>query len=161
MFATSAFDGLLKESAPTVKVGLSIDSNLVEISPIADEVPMNEVGSVLASYRRRRRYHRLRDGSFIDLRNADLDELDTIATDLDLDERQLNAGTIEIPAYQAFLLDSDLPDEAKSESFIRYVDDVKVIDPKRYRVPESLRGVLRGYQIEGFQWLSTLCDKGF
>ena len=161
VFATSAFDGLLKESAPTVKVGLSIDSNLVEISPIADEVPMNEVGSVLASYRRRRRYHRLRDGSFIDLRNADLDELDTIATDLDLDERQLNAGTIEIPAYQAFLLDSDLPDEAKSESFIRYVDDVKVIDPKRYRVPESLRGVLRGYQIEGFQWLSTLCDKGF
>ena len=49
VFATSAFDGLLKESAPTVKVGLSIDSNLVEISPIADEVPMNEVGSVLAS----------------------------------------------------------------------------------------------------------------
>ena len=161
VFATAAFDGLLKESSPTVKVGLSIDSNLVEISPIADEVPMNEVGSVLASYRRRRRYHRLRDGSFIDLRNADLDELDTIATDLDLDERQLNAGVIEIPSYQAFLLDSDLPDEAKSESFLRYVNDVKVIDPKRYQVPESLRGVLRGYQVEGFQWLSTLCDKGF
>ena len=161
VFATAAFDGLLKESSPMVKVGLSIDSNLVEISPIADEVPMSEVGSVLASYRRRRRYHRLRDGSFIDLRNADLDELDTIATDLDLDERQLNAGTIEIPAYQAFLLDSDLPDGTKSESFIRYVNDVKVIDPKRYQVPESLHGVLRGYQIEGFQWLSTLCDKGF
>lgn len=161
VFSTAAFDGMLKESAPTVKVGLSIDSNLVEISPVADEVPMNEVGSLLASYRRRRRYHRLRDGSFVDLKDADLDELDTVAVDFGLTERQLNEGGIELPGYQAFLLDSDVSDTEKSASFRAYVDDVKVIDPRRYEVPQSLRGVLRPYQVEGFQWLSTLCDKGF
>ena len=161
VFSTAAFDGLMRESSPTVKVGLSIDSNLVEISPIASEVPMNEVGSVLNSYRRRRRYHRLRDGSFVDLQHADLAELDAVASDLDLNEEQLNAGRIEVPGYQAFLLDSQLPDETKSASFNRYVSDVKVIDPQRYAVPEALHGILRPYQVEGFQWLATLCDKGF
>ena len=42
-----------------------------------------------------------------------------------------------------------------------YVNDVKIVDPKRYEVPERLKTVLRPYQVEGFQWLSTLWDKGF
>ena len=50
---------------------------------------------------------------------------------------------------------------AKSESFVDYVNDVKIIDPKRYEVPSNLKNVLRPYQVEGFQWLSTLWDKGF
>ena len=33
VFSTAAFDGMMMPSSPTVKVGLSIDSNLVEISP--------------------------------------------------------------------------------------------------------------------------------
>ena len=35
VFSTAAFDGMMMPGSPTVKVGLSIDSNLVEISPIA------------------------------------------------------------------------------------------------------------------------------
>ena len=161
VFSTAAFDGMMMPSSPTVKVGLSIDSNLVEISPIANEVPMNEVGALLNSYRRNRRYHRFRDGTFVDLKNADLHELDQIATDLDLDERQIDSGRITIPGYQAFLLDAQVDDDGKSESFVDYVNDVKIIDPKRYEVPSNLKNVLRPYQVEGFQWLSTLWDKGF
>ena len=161
VFSTSAFDGMMQPNAPTVKVGLSIDSNLVEISPIADEIPMNEVGALLDSYRRKRRYHKLKNGTFVDLRDADLHELDQVATDLDLNEQQLDSGTIKIPGYQAFLLDAQVDDSEKSASFMDFVNDVKIIDPERYQVPERLRGVLRPYQVEGFQWLSTLWDKGF
>lgn len=114
VFSTAAFDGLMSLSKPSVKVGLSVESNLVEISPIADEVPMNEVGALLDSYRRRRRYHRLHDGTFVDLRDADLGELDRIASDLDLTGTQLDGGTIAIPGYQAFLLDAQVPDERKT-----------------------------------------------
>ena len=161
VFSTAAFDGLMSPSKPSVKVGLSVESNLVEISPIADEVPMNEVGALLDSYRRKRRYHRLRDGTFVDLRRADLDELDQIASDFDLTGKQLNGGTVTVPGYQAFLLDAQVPDERKSASFTAYVDDVKIIDPNRYEVPQALHNVLRPYQVEGFRWLSTLWDKGF
>ncbi len=161
VFSTAAFDGMMKPSGPSVRVGLSIDSNLVEISPIADEVPMNEVGALLESYRRNRRYHRLKNGSFVDLKNAGLDELDRIAKDFDLSGQQLDSGTITVPGFHAFLLDSQVDDASKSESFTRYVNELKVIDPQRYQVPERMRGILRPYQVEGFQWLSTLWDKGF
>ena len=161
VFSTAAFDGMMKPTSPSVKVGLSIDSNLVEISPIADEVPMNEVGALLESYRRNRRYHRLADGSFVDLKDADLTELDRIATDYDLSERQLDSGMIAIPGFHAFLLDSQVDDANKSESFTEYVNELKVIDPRRYQVSERMRPILRPYQVEGFQWLSTLWDKGF
>ena len=52
-----------------------------------------------------------------------------------------------------------MDDEGKSASFVDYVNDVRIIDPKRYEVPERLKTVLRPYQVEGFQWLSTLWDK--
>ena len=144
VFSTAAFDGMMQPNPPSVKVGLSIDSNLVEISPIADEVPMNEVGALLDSYRRKRRYHRLKNGTFVDLKEADLHELDQVSTDLDLSEKQLDSGIIKIPGYQAFLLDSQVDDEGKSASFVDYVNDVKIVDPKRYEVPERLTPIPGG-----------------
>ena len=160
VFSTAAFDGMMQPNPPSVKVGLSIDSNLVEISPIADEVPMNEVGALLDSYRRKRRYHRLENGTFVDLKEADLHELDQVSTDLDLSEKQLDSGIIKIPGYQAFLLDSQVDDEGKSASFVDYVNDVRIIDPNATKCPNGSKAVLRPYQVEGFQWLSTLWDKG-
>lgn len=165
VFTTPAFDRLIAPKPPSVKVGLSIKGNLVEISPIADEVPPDEVGALLVSYRRRQRYHQLKDGTLLKLEGANLNTLDTLAADLDLDEQQLNSGLIELPGGRAFLLDGELPDDGsdvvKDASFTEYIDDLKIIDPKSYEVPDSLKPVLRPYQVEGFRWLNTLCDKGF
>nr|WP_225431808.1 DEAD/DEAH box helicase [Bifidobacterium platyrrhinorum] len=163
VFTTPAFDRLLAPRAPSVKVGLSVRSNLVEISPIADEVPPDEVGALLAAYRRRQRFHRLKDGTFVDLRGADLDALDRVADDLDLDESELDDGPVTVPGMQAFLLDAELAggDVDKEPSFMAYVGELKAVDPSRYEVPGPLRGVLRPYQADGYRWLRTLCDKGF
>ncbi|TPF86253.1 helicase [Bifidobacterium sp. UTCIF-37] len=163
VFTTPAFDRLLAPKPPSVTVGLAIRSNLVEISPIADEVPPDEVGALLASYRRRQRFHRLKDGTFVDLRGAKLDALDRVAADLDLDESELDDGPVTLPGMQAFLLDGELAGEGvrKEPSFMRYVDELKTIDPTRYAVPDELAHVLRPYQVEGFRWLRTLYDKGF
>lgn len=163
VFTTPAFDRMLAPKPPSVKVGLSVKSNLVEISPIADEVPADEVGSLLAAYRRRQRFHRLKDGTFVDLKGADLEALDRLAGDFDLDESELDAGPVTLPGMQAFLLDGELAGEGvvKEPSFMAYVDELKAIDPERYQVPAELAHVLRPYQVDGYRWLRTLCDKGF
>ena len=134
---------MMQPNPPSVKVGLSIDSNLVEISPIADEVPMNEVGALLDSYRRKRRYHRLKNGTFVDLKEADLHELDQVSTDLDLSEKQLDSGIIKIPGYQAFLLDSQVDDEGKKRLVRGLCQRCENRRSKRYEVPERLKTVLR------------------
>ena len=163
VYTTPAFDRMLSPRPPSVKVGLSVQSNLVEISPIADEVPPDEVGALLDSYRRRQRFHRLRDGRLLDLRAANLETLDRLAETLDLDAEALAAGAITMPGMNAFLLDGELDgdDVAKDASFAEYVDELRRIDPERYRTPERLRAELRPYQLEGYRWLRTLCDKGF
>ena len=98
VMATPAFDGLTAMPRPTISIGLSVKSGLVEISPIADEIDPDDVPGLLASYRRRRRFHRLRNGSFVDMRNVDMSDVDEIADDLGLRTADLESGSITVPA---------------------------------------------------------------
>ena len=161
LYTTPAFDGLVAPRPPKVRVGLSVKSGLIALSTIADEVPPAEVAAVLASYRRKKRFHRLKDGTFLDLQGADLSELDSVADTLGLSTAQLNAGTIELPGYHAFHLDAEVADEDKDASFVSYLDDFRHVDPARFVVPPTLAGVLRPYQEQGFRWLCTVSERGF
>ncbi|WP_307997858.1 SNF2-related protein [uncultured Bifidobacterium sp.] len=161
VFTTPAFDGLLAAPRPTVRLGLSVRSGLVEISPIADEIDPDDVPDLLASYRRRKRFHRLRNGAFLDLSAVDADQAEETLSDLDLTMRDLEQGPVRLPATSAYYLDSQVDDETKDEAFRAYVDGLRVVDPQAYAVPPRLAAVLRPYQVEGFRWLNAVCDKGF
>ena len=161
VFTTPAFDSLVCARPPKVRVGLSVKAGLIDLSVMAQEVPLPEVSAVLASYRRKKRFHRLADGTYLDLSQADLAELDAVAASLALTSAQLDAGHVSLPAYHAFHLDGEVADEDKDESFAALLDDVRAVDPARYQVPACLDGVLRPYQVEGFRWLCAASDKGF
>ncbi len=159
--ATEAFDRMLRREAPKVQVGLSVRSNLINLRVSADDLPLDELFGLLASYRRHQRFHRLRDGSFVDLAGADLSQAATLADELGLTARDLAAGEVSIPSYKAFLLDNIMTDEQKDESFRAYVDGFRSVDHKRFEPPASVAAQLRPYQRAGFQWLSALAAMGF
>ncbi|WP_034982943.1 DEAD/DEAH box helicase [Bifidobacterium actinocoloniiforme] len=161
VYSTPAFDGLSADSHPTIRLGLSVKSGLVEISPIADEIAPEEVPALLESYRRKQRYHRLKNGAFVNLAQADMSALDEAEADLGLKPGSLEAGPVTVPAYEAYYWDAQVEEDHKDEEFKRYIRDLKQVDPSRYRLPAELKGVLRPYQEEGFRWLSSACDKGF
>ena len=161
VYATPAFERLVSRGRPRVQLRVSTHSNLIDLEVSTTDLPLDELHALLASYRRKRRFHRLRDGSFVDLEGLDLAEADRMAEELGLSARDLARGRAEIPAYKAFLLDSMLSDDEKDESFSRYVDGFRALDPSTYEVPESLGGRLRPYQVAGFQWMSALMDMSF
>ncbi|MBS5451714.1 MAG: SNF2 helicase associated domain-containing protein [Coriobacteriia bacterium] len=161
VYATPAFDGLMAPRPPKVRIGLSVRSGLVELSLMADEVPAREVAAVLASYRRKKRFHRLKDGTYLDLQGAGLAELDGIASSLGLTASQLDTGCVELPGYHAFHLDTEVAGAEKDASFTDYLDDFRSVDPASYVVPPTLVGVLRPYQVEGYRWLRAVGDRGF
>ncbi|WEV52535.1 SNF2-related protein [Bifidobacterium sp. ESL0704] len=161
VFSTPSFDGLTSSPHPVFKIGLSIKSGLVEISPIADEIDPSEVPALLNSYRKRRKFHRLRNGAFVNMADVDTSKLDEVSGDLGLKPVDLDSGTVSVPAYEAYYLDNEADDEDKSDEFRSYLNDLRVIDPKTYKVPKSLAHVLRPYQVEGFRWLNAVADKGF
>ena len=160
MFTTPAFDRLIRDKKPRVTLGVSLAGNLVNLTVDSGDLPARELASLLASYRKRKKYHRLRDGMFLDLQDFDLSQLDRPAADLGLTAKELAAGSVELPAYRAFYLDEEA-DLARDRSFTRYVEGFRAADERAYDVPPALAGVLRPYQAEGFRWLSARCDAGF
>ncbi|MDF7663547.1 SNF2-related protein [Bifidobacterium sp. ESL0763] len=161
VYSTPSFDGLTSSPHPVFRIGLSIKSGLVEISPIADEIDPSEVPALLNSYRKRRKFHRLRNGAFVNMADVDTSKLDEVGADLGIKSVDLDSGAVSVPAYEAYYLDGEADDEDKSDEFRSYLGDLRVIDPKAYRVPQALAGVLRPYQVEGFRWLNAVADKGF
>ncbi|KFJ08305.1 DEAD/DEAH box helicase [Bifidobacterium tsurumiense] len=161
IMATQAFDGLSIRTHTAIMPGLSVKSGLVEISPIADEISPEEVPALLASYRRRRKFHRLRNGAFVDVGSMDVSKLEDLGRDMGFASRQLESGPVQVPEYSAYYLDNQVDDEAKSRGFTALMNDLGMIDTNAYTVPSSLKSVLRPYQQEGFRWLNAVCDRGF
>ncbi len=161
VFATEAFSSLRATSRPSVSVGLSVRSSLVDVSVTTSDLAPEDLYALLDSYRLRRRYHRLRDGSILELEGLDLDEVATVVEELGISAAELAAGHATIPSYKAFLLDTIVDDGQKDASFERYIEGFRSVDPTVYLPPASLADVLRPYQVEGYQWLSSLIDMGF
>ena len=160
-YTTPAFDRLITQEAPRVQIGISLCGNLINLDVSAQDIPPEEIAAILTSYREKKHYHRLKSGAFMNIEDLDLAELDRIAHDLQISASELAEGTIELPSYRAFYLDEELTDAYRDDSFTAYIDNFRTIDASTYQVPLDFKDVLRPYQVEGFQWMNTLCDMGF
>jgi superfamily II DNA or RNA helicase len=162
VYSTAAFDKLISSARPRVHIGVSASSsNLIELKMATDDLPEDELYSLLMSYRHKKRYYRLQDGSFIDLNGLDLQEANRITEELGLSAQTLASGVVELPSYKALLLDDMVSDDEKDGSFEQWISDFKSVDPSIYKAPAGLTLPLRRYQLQGFQWLSALVDMGF
>jgi hypothetical protein len=114
VFRTQAFDRLISHARPRVHMGVSVESHLVKLHVSTDDLPLSELYAVLASYRKKKTYHRLRDGSFLRLGDLDLSAAAVLADELDLTAAQLASGMVEMPSYKAFLLETVLHEDEKT-----------------------------------------------
>ncbi len=166
VFTTDAFDRRKAAKRPSLSTGLSVKSNLVNLTVSADEMTPGEIAALIASYQNKKSYHKLKDGSFVNLADAsheeleDLERVAAIAQELGIDAKKLADGTVSVEAYNAFVLDELAQDEEKDASFKEFVDSFKDVRGRDYQPPQELQDVLRPYQTEGFAWLSMLADTG-
>ena len=158
---SATFDQLMPHAHAVVRMTTRARNGLIDLSVSADDLPADELFAILASYRQRRSYHRLSDGSFVDLADADLEHAARLVEELGIGARELAAGEVAIPSYKAFLLDALMTDEEKDASFVACVEDFHQVDGDAYEPPASLVDDLRPYQAAGFRWLSALLDMGF
>ena len=157
-FTTPAFDRLLVDKKPRISVGISLAGNLINLAVSAD-LPPAEVAALLASYRRRKRFHRLKSGAYLDLTEYDLAQLDHLAEDFGFTPKQLAAGAVELPAYHAFYLDEQFKGAERNRSFMRYLESFRASAGEPCPVPDQLAATLRPYQAEGLRWMSALADR--
>ncbi|GAB4258791.1 DEAD/DEAH box helicase [Thermincola ferriacetica] len=154
--ATAPFSG---------RVRLDEKLNLLEFSLQFDDINSDELEQVLNSIKMKKQYFRLRDGSFLDLRQPELKTVATMIEQLGLDTRDLGKKVINLPKYRALYIDSFLRHKnlhgiSRNSAFKHLVQSIREPQHTDFRVPEELQNVLREYQKTGFKWLKTLASYG-
>lgn len=160
LFTTPAFDTFLSSRRPKIVFGLSIQSNLVNLKASVDDLPRSELAALLDSYRRRRKFHRLKDGSFIDLSQSDWARAEEYADELGIDVESFLLNGVNMPMYRAFQLDGLVEEARRDRAFYDYVQSIDAAAKVKTGIPAGFDGELRPYQVEGLTWLNTIASMG-
>ncbi len=153
--------------APQLRVGVSIESGLLDISVLSKDMEPAELLAVLESYRLRKKYHRLRSGAFVDLTDGDrFEALETMMDGMDLNAADVIGASASVPLYRALYLDTLLEEHdalvsSRDRTYRALVKNFRTIRDADYEPPDAQAEVLRPYQTYGYKWLRTLAAAGF
>ncbi len=144
-----------------ISMGVRIQNEFLEIdfdNLGIDEVELKEI---FKRYKLKKKYYRLKDGSYINIDSSGIDTLANISDSLNLSEKEIIEGNIRLPKYRAIYLDSIVRKNnnvnvKRDNSFKDVVRSINDVDETDFEVPTPLRPVLRSYQKTGFSWLKTL-----
>lgn len=166
VYYTDAFKALNVKPISTVTVGVHLDAGLLDISFSMGDFKLEELISVLQSYRSGKRYHRFKDGSFVAVDTGALSEFSELLEGLSLTDKEILKGKCKVPQYRALYLDTLMKQSEgltfdRDSRFKQIIRDIDEVENSDFQLPETLKGVLRKYQKTGFRWLKTLGVYGF
>lgn len=162
---TEQFQSLHIRRKVPVKVGVSVSGNLMNLSIESEDVSLKELAAILKSYKQKKRYHRLKNGDFVDI-DETVAELSDMVDTLRLSAADLAKGSMKLPAFRTLYLDQ-MSEKCQSlridrdAYFKRIVKEFKTVGESDFDVPEHLRDIMRQYQVFGHRWLRTLEKYGF
>lgn len=166
IYTTDKFKTINLQRMPQISIGVRLRGNLIDIDFDTGELPLDEFVDLLNSYRQKKKYHKLRDGTFVVLEKDSLSDISQLAQGLDLKDSDLRNGRAEVAKYRALYLDGVIKDSARLKSkrdpdFKAMVRDINDIGDLEIEPPQSLRSILRKYQKTGFRWLKIMSRYGF
>lgn len=146
-------------------VRLNTETDMLEFSIQHDDISPKELMELLAAYKLKKRYHRLKDGTFVSLDAPEFQTSAKLIQELGLKSSDLEKQVIELPKYRALYLDSLVRetegfDMERNSAFKKMVQDIREPQDIEYKVPKGIHGKLRGYQKTGFKWLKSLASYG-
>jgi len=164
--STDRFLRLKIRKQPKVSVGVSVESDIMNLTVTSEDLTPQELLDILYSYKSRKKYFRLKNGDFLNIENDNFEELAAMLEVLHVSPKEFVKGKMQLPVYRALYLDKMLE---KNESiyaerdrhFKALVKEFKTVSDSEFEVPESLKQVMRNYQIFGYKWLRTLGSYGF
>lgn len=147
----------------TAGVALS-SGNLLEFNLDFEDIGQDELAAVLQSVREKKKYYRLKSGTFVDLNANGIRQTSLLMENLDVTPAALADGKAKVPANRAFYLASMNEEDIllkKDTYFENFVSRFQHTELEDYQVPPELAPVLRPYQVTGFKWLKLLSSYGF
>lgn len=144
-------------------LGVKIENNLLNIELDNLNFDKKELKEILKKYSLKKKYHRLKDGTFLSLEdNDDIDFLNDLLLGTDIKYEEITENKIYLPMYRSLYLDRIMQKMnnvsiKKNETYKEVIYDIE--DKKEIQdltLPNSLEPTLREYQKIGFKWLKAL-----
>lgn len=138
-----------------------MSGGLLDLNITTDDVSGKELLDILKNYQLKKKYYRLKNGEFVDLQEQNLEMLAELMKTLQLFPKEFVKGKMHIPAYRTLYLDQMLENNEsiysnRDRHFREIVKGFKTIKDADFEEPESLSGIMRNYQKNGYKWLRTL-----
>ena len=161
VLCTDRFRGCHVVRRVKTAVGVSVSSGMLDLKIDTGDIPPEELVELLHSYRQKKKYHRLKNGTFVRMEESSVGMLDEMAAALRLTPKEMIRGNMHLPVYRALYLDRLLEEHedvySKRDShFKQIVKSFKTIKDADFEEPESLSATMRQYQKNGYRWLRTL-----
>lgn len=144
-------------------LGVKVENDLLSIDLSHIQIDPEELESMMEQYRLKKKYHRLKNGAFVDLeQNEELRFMDQLVTGMDLTSQDLKQKEIVLPVNRTLYLNQLLKgmqgtEVIKNQEYREIVQELEqeTID-KPIILPHHLQADLRYYQKIGYQWLQVL-----
>ena len=165
-FEVLATDNFKKKEIKEPKIGnigVRIENNLLKVDFSNLDFNLDELSEIMKKYHLKKKYHRLKDGRFLELEQSETIEfLDSITEKIDIDYSKIQKQELKLPMYRSMYLDKlleKLP-ETNVEKDLTYKGLIENISKKdineEIQIPKGLNANFRNYQKIGFKWLKIL-----
>ncbi len=163
---TESFLRLRIRPTPKITVGVSVKSSVMDLSISSEDLSREDLLLALESYRRRKKYFRLKNGDFVTVDEPGMEALSEMLEAMHITPKEFVRGKMQVPVYRSLYLDKMLEQGsgiyAKRDSHFRQlIKEFKTVEDSDFEVPESLSQTLRSYQATGYKWIRTLASCGF
>lgn len=144
-------------------IGVKIENNLLDINLEDFKFNIYEIKDIINKYKLRKKFYRLKDGTYISLeKNSSLDFLENLTDNIEIEDENVEENSIKLPIYRALYLEKifkNMPNTniQKNEYYKNMISQIedRQIDLST-KIPPKLNAELRTYQKIGYKWLRTL-----
>ena len=165
-FAVMVTENFKKKEIRTPKmtgIGVRVENDLLTIDLSKIDINAQELQGIMEKYSLKKKYYRLKDGSFINLEdNKEIEFLDKLSSGMGIDYKQIEDGQLRLPANRTLYL-NQLLKGIKGTEIIKNQEYKKIVNgldkeqlEEEIEVPKNLNNVLRYYQKTGYRWLKIL-----
>lgn len=166
LYVSDALRKINKVHHVSVHAGVRLSNGLLQIDFTSKDIQKDELFDVLKSYRRKKKYHRLKNGKLVFLDSVELEELDAMTKGLQLQAKDMETGSVQVPAYRSIYLETMKEKHGqmqveKDKNYHQLMENLRTLDVQKYKIPAHYETILRDYQIFGVKWMQLLADYQF
>ena len=163
ILVTEKFNSKKTKQPRISTLGLKLENNLLEIDLKSLNIDTKELIEIIEKYRLKKKYHRLKDGTFLKLDdNPEMNFLSGLIAGNSIEYSDFETGVIHLPVYRTMYLNQLL--EGLKETRIEKSEEFNNIAAQLNKdninnnsdVQSTIDSVLRYYQKIGVKWLKTL-----